>query len=689
MIEPMVKAERIAESHAARAGTAYRPDIDGLRAVAVLSVLFFHAGYRGFSGGFTGVDIFFVISGYLIGGHIYAEETAGKFSFTAFYRRRAKRILPALYAVLLATLALGSLLLSPLELRRAATEGLATLGFASNVFFWKATNYFAVESSQRTLLMTWSLGVEEQFYVFVPLLMVFVLRRRVRLIPVLLGLTGASLAASIYQVAHFPVSAFYLMPGRAWELLGGVLTAMLAVRIGSVMSRNGRLSEALAGAGLLLVGVPILLLDVGTPFPGVAAVPSVIGVAFLLVTPAALVNRRLLSLRPLRFVGRISYSLYLWHWPLLTFTRIVLGTAPTPRQATSVLGVAFFFAWASFRWIEQPFRRSATGDRMLLLRYAAVTALVALLCADAHLRYGWEWRAPALAAQEKQASVQPDPCLVEAPIALPNRGTSCSEDTGKTAVALWGDSHAAALAPAVRDQVHAAGYDFLEVTKSSCPPLVGLGRFLRGSPGFASNCRRFNATVLQQLASDPRTRIVVLAADWKAMFEDPATRNTGWLVPENAPPSREPTLSDSEGMFRLALGKTIGQLQAHHKEVILVEDVPEFEINPLWRVRTGEMPLRRSAFAAFGSGEFPNPGKEEEADRCEVGLVRKMVEGIGRENRVEVLDPVEKLCNSEGLCRYREGAQLFYEDQQHLSRAGAFAALAGWRLPPAQSGLLP
>jgi peptidoglycan/LPS O-acetylase OafA/YrhL len=160
---------------------SYRPDIDGLRAIAVLAVLFYHAGFPGFQGGLTGVDVFFVISGFLIAGHIYAEERARRFTFTSFYRRRAKRILPALYLVICCVLAAGSLLLSPRELQRAATEGIAALLSLSNIFYWKVTNYFAVAADQRTLLMTWSLGLEEQFYLVVPLLIVAVLRQRTRL----------------------------------------------------------------------------------------------------------------------------------------------------------------------------------------------------------------------------------------------------------------------------------------------------------------------------------------------------------------------------------------------------------------------------------------------------------------------------------------------------------------------------
>jgi peptidoglycan/LPS O-acetylase OafA/YrhL len=223
----MVKLVERRSSETGNSGDGYRTDIDGLRAVAVLSVLFFHAGFSAFRCGFTGVDVFFVISGFLIGGHVYQEELSRRFTFLAFYRRRAKRILPALYVVICAVIVLGAFVLSPRELQRTATEGIAALLSGSNFFYWKTTNYFAVASDQRTLLMTWTLGVEEQFYLVVPLLMVFLLRFKVRLIPALAVLSTLSFCTACYQVAHAREAAFYLLPARGWELFGGVLLAVI------------------------------------------------------------------------------------------------------------------------------------------------------------------------------------------------------------------------------------------------------------------------------------------------------------------------------------------------------------------------------------------------------------------------------------------------------------------------------
>ena len=497
--------------HTDEISSGYRADIDGLRATAVLSVLFFHAGFAGFSGGFTGVDVFFAISGFLIGGHIYAEEQAGRFTFAGFYRRRAKRILPALYVVICATLVLGSAWLSPSELRRAATESVATLLSGSNFFFWKITDYFAVASEQRTLLMTWSLGVEEQFYLVVPLLMVWLLRFKIRLVPVFAVLSGLSFCIACYQVAHTPVSAFYLLPARAWELFGGVLIALIIAQKKPGTPISERTQHVLGGLGLLLLLLPIFFLTPAIPFPGPGALPSIVGAALVLCSPRALTNRTFLSAGAMRFVGRISYSLYLWHWPLLTFTRIVLGANPSRLQAAAVLAVSFLLATATYYWIEQPFRSSHTPALPLLLRYASATALLILVSLVMRITYGMAFRAPALATVEKKLEAAPeDPCLVRDSVAGPNTSSACIENTGRPAMAIWGDSHAGSIAPALRERAHEAGYNFIETSKSACPPLANTGRYFHEIPGRAEECIAFNNNVLQRLQTDPYIQIVIL-----------------------------------------------------------------------------------------------------------------------------------------------------------------------------------
>jgi peptidoglycan/LPS O-acetylase OafA/YrhL len=662
-------------------GEGYRSDIDGLRAVAVLSVLLFHAGFRAFQGGFTGVDIFFVISGFLIGGHIYGEEVSGRFRFSSFYRRRAKRILPALYVVICVVLLLGAALLSPLELQRAATEGVATLLFGSNVFFWKASTYFAVSSDLRTLLMTWSLGVEEQFYFVIPLMMVLLLRLKVRLLPVLGSLTVFLFCMACYQVEYTPRAAFYLLSSRGWELLVGVVIAVMCGSSTRLSPLSQRAQNVLGAGGILLILLPIALLSKTVPFPGAAALPSVIGCALVLCTPGGWTNRTILSTGALRFVGRISYSLYLWHWPLFTFTRIVLGENPSRLLACGVLAVSFVAATASYHWVEQPLRRSRTPARTLLMRYAAVTAVLIVVCLAVRGSYGLAFRTPQLAAEEKLDKATDDPCLVQETIAHPNIANACQENTGGQALALWGDSHAGSLAPVLREKAHRAGYDFIEMAKGSCPPLADAGLYYPERPMDAGECIAFNNSVLHAIATERRIGIVVLAGYWRVSLVDPYEHRTGWIVTGAAPHAPLPSLRESEQVLSTSLLFTITELQKAGKRVLISQDVPAFAVDPMWRIRSAGLPLRRILASQLRSGQPVDPGTDSAIDPSADIIARKAVEVAAESLRAGLTDPEAELCTSLSACRYRDSAHSYYEDNQHLTLAGAQAALAGLALP--------
>ena len=380
----------------------YRPDIDGLRAVAILSVVWFHAGLRGLTGGFTGVDIFFVISGFLIGGHIYSDLERGRFSFLAFYKRRVKRILPALYVVLAATLLVGCLVLSPYELARLANYTMASVASASNVVLSFKQSYFAFDAHSNLLLMTWSLGVEEQFYFVVPFLLVALSRLQKRQELTLIGLVFAvSFALSWIQLHRYPAQDFYLLHTRAWELAAGVGLAILYE-----MRRNRPFfSSALAAngaslVGVALIGVPLFLLNSSSPFPGPAALPSVLGAAILIATENSWINRRLLSLAPVVFIGRVSYSWYLWHWPLLTFLRVLYGEPLPLSYGLAAAVVSLLLAIATYYFVEQPFRASKLQALPLILRYVAVSAALGLVAFAVTLTGGLRSRYPQVAGAE-------------------------------------------------------------------------------------------------------------------------------------------------------------------------------------------------------------------------------------------------------------------------------------------------
>src|SRR5271170_3095038 len=305
----------------------YRPEIDGLRALAILPVLLFHYRVSPFRGGFVGVDVFFVISGYLITQLIEAERREGRFSIARFYERRVRRIFPALFVMLTAATIAAAFILFPVDLVRYANSLLATAGFAANFEFWREAGYFDVAAAEKPLLHLWSIAVEEQFYLVFPALLLLFQSRRVA---ITLAIFVLSFAFAVWGVIHAPSAAFYLLPGRAWELMLGALLALHAVPF---IERRW-IREALAVTGIALIAIAVFGYSKDTPFPGAAALLPCLGAALVIYSsvPGITSASAVLSLPPLVFVGRISYSLYLWHWPLYVFARYFSFRDPPPGE---------------------------------------------------------------------------------------------------------------------------------------------------------------------------------------------------------------------------------------------------------------------------------------------------------------------------------------------------------------------
>jgi len=669
-----------------RSARSYRPDIDGLRAVAILSVVFCHANVPVITGGFTGVDIFFVISGYLIGGHIYSEVCAGSFSYLRFYQRRAKRILPAFFAVMAFTLLAALVLLSPLEASKCARTAFAATLSVSNLLFWHSANYFQTKSDLIPLLMTWSLGVEEQFYAVIPVLMVLLarIRRKWTLTAILAGCALSFLLAQYQLDGHSQrafQAAFYLLPARAWELGVGVALAAGEQRGWRKLS-VARISLAAGLIGVILILAPLFLLDAHSLFPGAAALPSVLGTAMLIAVPSSWVNRQLLSLPPLVFVGRVSYSWYLWHWPLLAYLNILFGGRMPKAVPITAIAVAFVAAVLSYFFIEQPFRRSIQAPRPLLLRYAAVSAGLLATCGAIWLSHGLPQRYPQLAQMEAaNPALSSDPCLIDNDDDQPNLSPHCFDPTNpRPAVALWGDSHAAALAPGVRSAAAEQGYGLIQMNKAACLPLTGALRYIPLIPAQAERCLAFNRKVLSLLQSDHRIRIVILAGDWAGCLD--RTWERGWLTADPAHASTIPSLDAARTLFAESLTAQIQTLRAAGKVVLVLEDIPNFDFDPLDRVRSARIPVRRVLSSWLGvedagdSGFAPNGVAS--ADALANATLRQAVPS---EVGVELIDPKPALCAVSGRCAYRDGDRLLYADSGHLTLYGAHYAVRNLRLP--------
>ena len=339
----------------------YRPEIDGLRAIAVAAVILFHAGFALFRGGFVGVDVFFVISGFLITSIIVEDLKAGRFSVVQFYERRARRILPALFTVMAACVPFAYSRLSPDGLKDFAESVAAICLFASNILFWGESGYFETQAELKPLLHTWSLAVEEQFYVVFPILLLIAWRLgKTFLLAVICAIALVSFVTSISEVRSFPSAAFYLLPSRAWQLLVGALASFLTDTLPTAAVRQppSRLArEAIGWGGMAMIALSLFLFNELTPFPGFNAALPTLGTALVLLGASDVTSvGRVLAWRPLVGLGLISYSAYLWHQPLFAFTKLALLSEIPVGLATVLCAMTIVLACLSWRYIEQPFR---------------------------------------------------------------------------------------------------------------------------------------------------------------------------------------------------------------------------------------------------------------------------------------------------------------------------------------------
>lgn len=486
----------------------YRPDIDGLRAIAVIAVVVYHFGLRAVPGGFVGVDVFFVISGYLITSILYREIVDQTFSFWQFYARRIRRILPALSVVLLASFMLGWFLLLPSDYVELAEQTAYAAFGLSNFYFLGHTGYFDRAAEMQPLLHTWSLGVEEQFYLIWPLLFLCLWRScggHVRRVLMVLALVSvASFLWSSYAAFAYPESAFFMLPSRAWELaLGGAVALLPALA--------ARTAKTWDIAGLLLVGGSLLALNHNTPFPGAAALPVCLGTA-LLIWPKEAPSpvSRLLADRRLVKLGLMSYSLYLWHWPLLVFFRQYLNEKmPKTHESLALIGVALALSWVTWKYVECPVRRS----RKVSAIFGAV-ASAGLACGLGCVTIwtaGFAFRVDPRASELDAFKHMRSTTQLELDCGRLPAGQAfdacLSRRPGKSNVLLIGDSHAEHFARALQDN-----YPDVKVTvatASGCRPVLG-------NAEHGGKCSALFDPIYQSLLPSGAFDAVILSACWRA-----------------------------------------------------------------------------------------------------------------------------------------------------------------------------
>ncbi|ABS63524.1 acyltransferase 3 [Parvibaculum lavamentivorans DS-1] len=558
-------------------GLKYRRDIDGLRCIAVLSVVLYHAGVPGITGGFVGVDIFFVISGYLITRILFDEVAEKRFSLLNFYDRRIRRILPAYAAAAIAASLAAWFILPPGEMENYGARLASTAAFVSNFYFRMETDYFAPAAGDNPLLHTWSLSVEEQFYLLWPLAMAllatsFFLPFRRALVWLALG---GSFALACYAAVASPMAAFYYSPLRAWELLMG---AVIALGFMPVFER--RTNEGLAWAGLALAIAPCFIYVSGqTIFPGLTALFPCLGAALIIIsgrheTTAA---GRLLSWRPVVFIGLISYSLYLWHWPILVYTKIYLSRALTPVEIALALAVILAVSVASWHFIEKPFRGHSATTRTRSRIIGTALATLALLFAAGiatDIRDGWPGRASeATLIAEREHDVPargPKGCVVDANKAVEPRGHGCLLGAGSEAEArmvLLGDSHAGSYAAAIDAAGKERGFGALQWTKSACTPLLEAEPLSTGilEGNSDGSCRAFMKNAVAKLAGMERIDTVFIAGFWSNATTD-----------REAVAARAPAAPETYREFAEGLQSLVSALRGAGKRVVLLGQAPVY-----------------------------------------------------------------------------------------------------------------
>ena len=638
----------------------YRADIDGLRAVAVLLVVFHHAFPPLLPGGFIGVDLFFVISGFLISTIIFQSLEQGTFSFLDFYKRRVKRIFPALCLVLLASFACGWFVLLPADYKQLGKHMAAGAAFVSNFAFWSESGYFESGSKLKPLLHLWSLGIEEQYYIFWPLIAWFLWKRQVNLLKVCIALFVVSFIINIATAKGNPIAAFYSPASRFWELLIGSMLAytklhsiswrQVAAGKFSATPRAGhqnpsKTNNLSAWVGLFLLAIGVYFISPERRFPGFWALFPTIA-AFLLIKagPKAWFNQNVLSNRLFVWIGLISFPLYLWHWPLLVFAEIKLGALDAYTKL-GLIALSILLSWLTYRLVERPIRFDKNLPRISLVLCTVLLA-TAILGGYTYQRNGFDFRFPKFI----QALLHNQPKLDEgwrSGTCILDQGHPSSEfspdcvdkiagNAKRPLLFLWGDSHAAALYPGLKHLQDTGAYSFgvAQRTGAVCPPIIGDVR---------PWCNEINTSSFK-LIQELKPEIVMMYAYWSHGLD-----GKGGFA----------------GLYDLTkLDATVAELKkAGVKKVVLMGPSPYWKnslphnIVETWKkTKTVAKPPLYMSYGDFGLV-------------TELPIYDKQMRNIAKRLDISYISGLDFLCNSEGcLTRDSEdGVKVASVDYGHLT----------------------
>ncbi|SIT18062.1 Peptidoglycan/LPS O-acetylase OafA/YrhL, contains acyltransferase and SGNH-hydrolase domains [Roseivivax lentus] len=635
----------------------YRADIDGLRAIAVGSVVLYHFGVA-LPGGFTGVDVFFVISGYLIGGLLWAERAqTGRVRLGAFWLRRFRRLAPAFFAMALVTSLVAWALLLPFELREYGKALIAASLYLANVLFYRQAGYFDAASEDKPLLHTWSLSVEEQFYLCLPLLVLALARHPRGLVWTLAAIWAASLAACLWVTPQNAQATFYLFPFRAWELLSGVLLAIW------MRGRPGP-GPAWAGwGGLLLIGVGFVTISAQKAFPGAWALIPVLGTMGVLWAGAGPGVGAVLRHPLAVFVGRISYSLYLWHWPVLTLSLQLRGAYAGWGEAALWMGLSVLLAWASWAAIEQPVRRGRLGSPRALLGFVITASAAALAFGTAaYLKDGLPGRFGPEARLHIAASGDflQDFSRCTTPGDGPFAGLEiCSlGPDGPPRVLVWGDSHLRAMHEGLR--LAATDMPTLAIWRAGCPPLFGIAKSENSAtPAEDAACAAANSRIAAAIAATPSLARVLLIGRWAYYTEGTGIGLDAGNRIAVAHPGSGTTGPDA---LARAVAETVPALRGGIGPVFVLAQPPE---QPAYDSR---LAAREAAHAGW-PGAAP-PVTRTSVPRDALGPRMAAARALWSGAEVTLLDPWPALCDAHTCFATRDGVGQYF-DTNHLTNSAA------------------
>ena len=629
----------------------YRADIDGLRAIAVLPILLFHAGISGFDGGYVGVDIFFVISGFLITSIILREVNSGEFTFTNFWARRARRILPAAIVVIVSTLIAGWFLLAPQDYEDLGKSAQYQAFFGSNLFFLKESGYFDGPSELKPLLHTWSLAVEEQFYMVFPLLFILLnklLTKQIR--PALCLVALVSFVISVKMVKSDPSGAFYLLHSRAWELLVGSILAFTVTH----QTHSNKLYDLVGLLGLAVIGYCVISYDASTVFPASGALLPTFGAAAIIWANSKknTIVLRVLSIKPLVWVGLISYSLYLWHWPIMAYTRYSSTESFLLVDKIVMVAVSFLAAYFSWRFIETPFRKYKifpTNKKILFVALIGITVLTAFT-QFVERTEGYPSRLPekvlnyAMGVERSESQIR---CQLEK-LEKKWEKNICKIgiSSNKPTIMVWGDSHATAMLPEIVRLAKLEKEQIIFSSYGNCIPVIGAEAYYKNG-----TCEDFNQMMYSNIER-LKIKKVVLISRWNSYLYGKDKR----ILAHKREDKKDTDIA--KNIFQNKLASFINTLKNQGVKVWLVKQVPLQDMDVSHH-------LTKLAMKGVNVSDI---GVHVDKHLERQSFVSSVFSELADE-QVVILDPTPYFCKN-NFCPAQEEGNSLYVDDDHISLQG-------------------